>query len=342
MRSSLVPTKRLHPVRHVVEKVVLRQLELGNGRDGAKLGQHGQSFGLHLIQPVVTLIVAEDDVEGAAAHPHHFGQHIPLPGAVVGDADGPAEMPHAELGQHLRQGQELFAGGDVAGQPASVLGAVFQVLVGGYTEGSGLHGVVENLLHLVQFIIGDRGALTGRDHAQHVAAQGREGDKAADVDAETLLVEAVHVFREGFPVPAHSLAHGLQRDGLDAVHHPHIEVPVFGAGGSEAEAALADGERRNTKPAGQRGIGVPVELGIVVGVQVYGARGHDAAAGVQFFYAATVDATANHRHPAVLDANVGADAGDASAVNDGAAAYYQVKLWHFIASIIEMLSGSHI
>ena len=33
-------------------------------------------------------------------------------------------------------------------------------------------------------------------------------------------------------------------------------------------------------PARQRGVGVPVELGVAMGVKVYGPRGDDAAAGV--------------------------------------------------------------
>ena len=206
-------------------------------------------------------------------------------------------MAYAELSENLRERQELLAGGHVARQPASILGAVFKVLVGRQTESPGLHGFVEDLLHLVEFALCYRSALAGRNHPQHIAAQRRERHQAAHVDAKALLVEAVHVFREGLPVPAHSLAHGLQRDGLDAVHHPHIQVAVFRARRSEAEAALSDGQGGYAELSRQGGIGVPVELRVVVGMQVNCARGHDAAAGVQFLRAATVDAPADHRHP---------------------------------------------
>ena len=87
-------------------------------------------------------------MEGPTAHADHLGQHVALPGTVVGDADCPAQVAHAELGQHLRQGQELLPGGHVAGQPAAVLRAVSQVLVGGDAESASLHGIVKNLLHL--------------------------------------------------------------------------------------------------------------------------------------------------------------------------------------------------
>ena len=88
-------------------------------------------------------------MERPPAHAHHLGQHVALRRAVVGDADSPADVPDAELPKHLREGQELFLGGDVAGKPATVLGAVLQVLVSRESKGSSLHGFVENLFHLV-------------------------------------------------------------------------------------------------------------------------------------------------------------------------------------------------
>ena len=47
-------------------------------------------------------------MERPTAHPDHLLQHVALGGFVVGDADGPAQMPDTELGQHLGEGQELF------------------------------------------------------------------------------------------------------------------------------------------------------------------------------------------------------------------------------------------
>ena len=102
--------------------------------------------------------------------------------------------------------------------------------------------------------------------------------------------------------------------------------------GGEAEAALPDGQRGNAELARQRGVGVPVELRVIVGMQVNGTGSHDAAAGVQFLGAAGVDAPANHRHAAVLDGKVAAEPGDSGAINHGAAADYNVKLRHTISS----------
>ena len=271
-------------------------------------------------------------MQRAAADAAHFGQHLALAGAVVGDADGPAEMADAELAQDFGQGVELLRGCHVAGQPAAIFRTVFQVLIGRQSEGPRLHGVVQDLPHLVQLGLGDRGALAGGDHAQHVAAQRRERHQGADVDAEALAVQAVHVFGEGLPIPAHSQAHGLQGYGLNAVHHPHIEIAVCGPGRGESETALPHGQGRNAEPAGQGCVGIPVQLRVVVGMQVHGAGGHDAVAGVQLFGAGGVDAPADHGDAAVLDAHVGADAGQPGAVDYGSTANYQIKLRHIITS----------
>ena len=141
--------QRLHPVGHVVEQIVLGELELGDRRHRPQLREHGQTLGLNLVQPIVALIVAQHHMERPPAHPHHLGQHVALAGPVVGYANGPPQVSHTELGQHLRQRQELLFGGYVAGQPAAVFGPVLQVLVSRNAESAGLHGIVEYLLHLV-------------------------------------------------------------------------------------------------------------------------------------------------------------------------------------------------
>ena len=220
----------------------------------------------------------------------------------------------------------------MTGQPAAVLGPVLQVLVRRDAESASLHGVIQDLLHLVQLGLRDRGPLAGRDHPQHVAPQRREGDQAAHVHAQALPVEAVHVFRESLPVPAHSLTHGLQGNRLDAVHHAHVQVPVVGTGRRESESALANGQGGDSEPSGQGGVWVPVELGIIVGVQVYGARGDDAAAGVQLLGSPAVDASADHGHAAILDSNVGTNAGHSRPVDNGTPADYQVIFRHTSSS----------
>ena len=194
------------------------------------------------------------------------------------DADRPAHPADAELAEDLGEGEVLFVGGDVARNRRAVLAAVLLVAVGGEAEGTRLHTLMEELLHVVELFLGDGSPVAGLDHAEDVATERREGEEGADVDAEALPVEAVEVLGVGLPVPAHAGAHGVEGNGLDAVHHPHVEVAVFGAGGREAEAALADADGRLAEPAVEGSVGVPIQLGVVVGVQVNGAGGDDAAA----------------------------------------------------------------
>ena len=220
----------------------------------------------------------------------------------------------------------------MAGQPAAILRPVLQVLVRGQPERPGLHGVVQDLFHLVQLGVGHGGSFPGRYHAQYVATQGREWHQRSDVYAQTLFVQAVHVFRESLPVPSHPQPHGFQRYRFDAVHHAHIEVPIFRSGGSEAKSALTNGEGGYPEPSGQGCVGVPIELRIVVGVEVYGPRRHDTAAGVQLPGASGVDASRDHGHPPVLDPNISAEAGKSCAIDHGSATNHQIKFWHTVTS----------
>src|SRR5439155_1144981 len=83
------------------------------------------------------------------------------------------------------------------------------------------------------------------------------------------------------------------------------EVAVLGAAGREAEAALPDGERRHAVPARERAVRVPVELGVVVGVEIDGAGRDDAAARVELALAAPRDRPADAGDPPLRDRDIG-------------------------------------
>ena len=109
---------------------------------------------------------------------------------------------------------------------------------------------------------------------------------------------------------------------------PHVQVPVLRPRGREPETTLADGEGGYSKPTRKRTIRVPVELGIVVGVQVNGPRSDDAAAGVELSSGSRTDPPADHRNPSVLYPQVCLVPGNASPIHDGAATNDQVVLSH--------------
>jgi hypothetical protein len=67
-------------------------------------------------------------------------------------------------------------------------------------------------------------------------------------------------------------------------------------------------------------------------MQVHRTGRYYASAGVQFPGSPRVYASANHRHAPVFDANVGAEAGKACAVDYGSTANYQIKLGHAVTS----------
>jgi len=102
------PDQWLNPVGHVVEHVVFGQSELRHRVHGVLLNDHGQPGFTGLLGPgKALLVVPHGDVQGPATAPHHFREEGLLLEGRGGDPDGPAEMTHAELREHVREGQEL-------------------------------------------------------------------------------------------------------------------------------------------------------------------------------------------------------------------------------------------
>ena len=90
-------------------------------------------------------------------------------------------------------------------------------------------------------------------------------------------------------------------------------------------------------PARQRAIGVPVELGIVVGVQIDGARSYDAAAGLDLFGPSGGDLPADFGYPSVLDSHVGPIPGYSGAVYKATTTNNQVIFAHPRTSLCSSL-----
>ena len=104
---------------------------------------------------------------------------------------------------------------------------------------------------------------------------------------------------------------------------------------------MADGQRRYAEPSGEGCVRVPVELGVVVGVEVDRAGGHDATAGVESLCAARADAAADHGDPAVFDANVGPEPGNAGAVHHGPATDHNIKFRYLYLSFLLKVISRH-
>ena len=92
-------------------------------------------------------------------------------------------------------------------QRAAVFCTVLQVLIGREAKGTGLHGLIEDLFHLVQLGVGHCGALPRGDHAKDIATHRGEGHQGTNVDTQPLPIQTIEVLREGDPVPAHAELH---------------------------------------------------------------------------------------------------------------------------------------
>ena len=104
-------------------------------------------------------------------------------------------------------------------------------------------------------------------------------DQKAGVHADAPL-ETVEELAEALPTPLHSLLEGLERHALDLGHHPAGEVGVGVLERSQGEPAVAADDGGHAVVARRRGVAVPVQLGVVVGVRVDETRSDDLAGGI--------------------------------------------------------------
>ncbi len=152
-------------------------------------------------------------------------------------------------------------------------------------------------------------------------AQRRVADQEAGVHGDA-AVEVAEPLAERGPVPWQPGPQRGERHALDPRHHPRDVVGVLGRQGRQREAAVAAEHGRHAVQRRGAGVGVPEELGVVVGVQVDEAGGDEHAAGVD--HAGAVGpgggVGTDGRHPLALDHDVGPDRRRPGAVDDRAAA----------------------
>ena len=134
--------------------------------------------------------------------------------------------------------------------------------------------------------------------------------------------------RDGLPIPIHAGLHRLVGNRLGAGHREHRALAEIGLAGREAEAAIAEHERGHAVPSGDRAIGIPADLGVVMGVQIDEAGRDDQAVGVDGLLGEAGRASADLGDLAVFNPDVAAIARDAGAVDDGAAFDLNVIIGH--------------
>src|SRR5204862_4042374 len=136
---------------------------------------------------------------------------------------------------------------------------------------------------------------------------------------------------DGLPVPLREQtgAHGVERDGLGADHGEHRALAEVGLHRGETEPAVAEHHRGHAVPARDAAPRIPTHLGVVVGVEIDGARGDDASAGVDHSFGGSLRTAAELRDPAILYPEVTLVAGNPSPVDDGAVLDVNVVALHF-------------
>src|SRR5262249_3324867 len=123
----------------------------------------------------------------------------------------------------------------------------------------------------------------------------------------------------------------FERDGLDAGHSKHGAVAQFRLAGREPEPAVTNHDRGHAVPARQRAIGIPVDLCIVMRVQIDKPRRDDESVSVKSFLGITRTEFAvpfELGNLAVLDADVAGVTRRAGAINDGSALNDHIEFSH--------------
>ena len=144
-------------------------------------------------------------------------------------------------------------------------------------------------------------------------------DEEAGIHGDA-AVETAHPLAEGAPVPRQPGLQRRQGHALDPRHHPRDVVDVLGRDRCQREAAIAAEHRGHAVQRGGAGVGVPEELGVVVGVEVDETRRHQQSRGVDDGVGSRSDAGPDGVHPFAVEEHVGLHRCRPRAVDDRPAA----------------------
>ena len=188
---------------------------------------------------------------------------------------------------------------------------------GGESQAAGLDRFVQQRDHLVDLGVG--GLLAYRCLAHHIPADRAVAHEEAGIHRDPAF-EAVEELAEGVPVPRDALFERGERHALDLRHHAARVIGGVGLQRREREAAVAADHTGDAVHVRRRGVGIPMELRVVVRVRVDEARcehetvavdgGGRGVAGERARFGDGGDAVA-------ADTDVGRPGGRARAVDEG-------------------------
>jgi hypothetical protein len=152
-----------------------------------------------------------------------------------------------------------------------------------------------------------------------------------DVDSD-LSLEAIPEIAETAPFESESLAERRRGHPLDPAQHASEPDNIIRLRRSQSESAVAGHHRRDAMPCRRRCDRIPVELHVIVGMDVDEARTNHEARRVVFALGAVVDAP-DSRDATVLDRDVCGVSLETSAVDNTAIADNQIKTHEILRSV---------
>ena len=188
---------------------------------------------------------------------------------------GRLEVAGAALAQGLEELVELGQGRRPARHLTAVRADVADRPGGREPDRTGVERLAHDRPHRRH--LGDGGLPLGRVVTHDVVAERGVAEQRRDVELERQRIERVEVLGEGLEGPRDALREGVERHALDVLQHPHDGVAVGRTRRCEPEAAVAHDHGGDAVPRRGGEVGVPQDLGVVVGVRVDEAgRQHEA------------------------------------------------------------------
>ncbi len=207
----------------------------------------------------------------------------------------------------------LWPGDQLAGRGLMRIGAR-----GRKAEGAGADRRLGQAAHLGDVVRGG-GLAVDAALAHDIDAQRMMRDLRRDIDRPRHAGQRVEIIREALPFPVQSFGQGRAGDVLDGFHQVDQLGAVLLAHRREADAAIAEQDRRDAMPGGGGQHRVPGRLAVVMGVDIDPAGGDQQPVGLDDPFRRT-GLAANRDDPVALDRDIAGKARRASAVENGPAA----------------------
>ena len=305
------------------------------------LGVHRHHEGDHPATDLARPLRRKQLVQGFVPMAPRHRQNIPVHGPVRRRADAGeqvglllGEAPQAPLDDPLQRRALVLADGAAERQQlvlrsqATGNGTLVSVHVRrrsgcGEPEAPCGDRVMEHRDHLGD--LGFRGLPLDCVRAHHVPAQCAVPHEETRIHTDA-SIQPVEVVAKGLPVPRRTLLERRDRHSLHARHHAADVVAVLRPERRQSETAVPPEDRRHAMGVRRRCVWIPVQLCVVVRMDIDDARSHDKPAGVKGLRRFATETLAGSRairprhdlHDApVLDPDVGSHGLRTRAVDDG-------------------------